>query len=173
MTRRIEQIETKTLPLVDSIINLRLNGSTEEAKDLLLSQAKVLFIDWLAAINAFIDYQEEQNQIETSMTMDIMSSSLPQVDRGIELSDESSRFLELIEQQSKQSLDHISQVVSASSKQLKTMSTLSDSLSEVISTATTMGETSINLYEKNQAVAAHLTELAEKLREHTSFFLVK
>jgi len=55
-------------------------------------------------------------QAETSVTMEIMSSSLPQVERGIALSDQSSRLLQIIEEQAKHSLDNINQVVSASAK---------------------------------------------------------
>ena len=107
------------------------------------------------------------------MTMDIMSSSLPQVEKGIELSDESSRLLALIEKQSQQSLHHVHEVVSASNKQIKTMASLSQSLTDIISTANSMGETSTDLYDKNEEFALNLNALAKKLREHTDFFTVR
>ena len=65
MLQRIKTIEARTLPLVDQIIQLRTRGELADAKRILLTQAKPAFIDWLAAINAFIDYQEEQNQHQT------------------------------------------------------------------------------------------------------------
>ncbi|MFZ8199355.1 methyl-accepting chemotaxis protein [Alteromonas portus] len=111
-------------------------------------------------------------QCETSVTMDIMSSSLPQVEKGIELSDESSRLLDLIEQQSQQSLHHVNDVVNASTTQTKTVALLSQSLTDIISTANSMGETSTNLYNKNEEFALNLNALAKKLREHTGFFTI-
>ena len=65
MMQRIKEIETYTLPLVKQIITLRLQGNRVDSKEILLTRAKPAFIDWLAAINAFIDYQEQQNQVET------------------------------------------------------------------------------------------------------------
>lgn len=112
-------------------------------------------------------------QSETSMTMDIMSSSLPQVEKGIELSDESSRLLTLIDKQSQQSLHHVNDVVDASTKQIKTMALLNKSLTDIISTANSMGDTSTNLYHKNEEFAVNLNALAKELREHTDFFTVK
>lgn len=65
---RIQSVEQRTEPLIDEVIALRQAGQREAAERLMLSEAKPAFIDWLASINAFIDYQEAQSQ---SITDDI------------------------------------------------------------------------------------------------------
>jgi methyl-accepting chemotaxis protein len=65
MLKQIKQIEKRTLPLVEEIIKLRRNGDDLLAKSILMEQGKQAFIDWLAAINALIDYEESQNNKET------------------------------------------------------------------------------------------------------------
>ncbi|MGB0695273.1 MAG: methyl-accepting chemotaxis protein [Rhodospirillaceae bacterium] len=57
----IQEIERDTLPNFEQIIALRLDNQTEDARALLLSQAGPQVVEWLDRINAFIDYQEEQN----------------------------------------------------------------------------------------------------------------
>lgn len=58
----IQSIAQATDPLIDQTISLRQSGATEQAHKLLLSQLRPAFVDWLAAINAFIDLQENKNQ---------------------------------------------------------------------------------------------------------------
>jgi methyl-accepting chemotaxis protein len=62
MLADIAAIQARTNPLVDDIVSLQRSGDTQAAHDLLMSQANGLFVDWLAAINRFIDYQEAQSQ---------------------------------------------------------------------------------------------------------------
>ncbi|REL34331.1 methyl-accepting chemotaxis protein [Thalassotalea euphylliae] len=61
----IDRIQARTLPIVNNIIQLKNNNQTEQINDLVLDQARPAFIDWLAAINQFIDYQEAANQKAT------------------------------------------------------------------------------------------------------------
>ncbi|MEM7528085.1 MAG: methyl-accepting chemotaxis protein [Pseudomonadota bacterium] len=58
----IERIEAETLPLIDAVIAARAEGRAETAHSMLMEEARPLFIDWLAAINQFIDHQEAKNQ---------------------------------------------------------------------------------------------------------------
>ena len=58
----IDEIEARTNPLVAQIIALRREGDTQQALSLLTGQASPLFSEWLAAINRFIDHQEDLNQ---------------------------------------------------------------------------------------------------------------
>ncbi|MCJ8521063.1 methyl-accepting chemotaxis protein [Pseudorhizobium tarimense] len=58
----IAAIQSKTNPLVAEIIELQENGNSEVARNVLLEQARPLFVDWLGAINKFIDYQEALNK---------------------------------------------------------------------------------------------------------------
>jgi len=58
----IASIQAATNPVVAEIIQLQSAGATDEAKTLLLEQARPLFVQWLAAINKFIDYQENLNK---------------------------------------------------------------------------------------------------------------
>tara|TARA_B110000211_G_C14083713_1_gene555724 strand:+ start:1155 stop:2810 length:1656 start_codon:yes stop_codon:yes gene_type:complete len=63
----IKQIERKTMPLVKQVINEVQQGNKRQAQTLLLSSVRPAFVEWLAAINQFIDYQEVGNQQETKM----------------------------------------------------------------------------------------------------------
>ncbi len=63
----IKQIERKTMPLVKQVINEVQQGNKQQAQTLLLSSVRPAFVEWLAAINQFIDYQEIGNQQETKM----------------------------------------------------------------------------------------------------------
>ncbi|WFU04635.1 methyl-accepting chemotaxis protein (plasmid) [Rhizobium sp. CB3171] len=58
----IAGIQSKTNPLVAEIIAFQERGDSEEARKVLLEQARPLFVSWLAAINKFIDYQEALNK---------------------------------------------------------------------------------------------------------------
>ncbi len=72
--KSIKDIESKTLPLVNKIIELKSNGNNIEAKELLISEARENFTIWLKVINEFIDYEEEKNQILTPKAREIASS---------------------------------------------------------------------------------------------------
>jgi len=62
MLADIAAIQARTNPLVDEIVSLQRSGDTQAAHELLMSQANGLFVDWLGAINRFIDHQEAQSQ---------------------------------------------------------------------------------------------------------------
>lgn len=70
----IKRIETETLPLIDAVIAARADGQTEVAHRLLMDEARPLFIDWLAAINRFIDHQEAKNQSIGAAVNEALSS---------------------------------------------------------------------------------------------------
>ncbi|MGB7403110.1 MAG: methyl-accepting chemotaxis protein [Arcobacter sp.] len=72
--RRINETEAKTLPLISKIIELKSNNKDEEAKDLLITQAKGNLRTWLNEINEFIDYEENKNQIATPKAREVASS---------------------------------------------------------------------------------------------------
>lgn len=70
----IQRIEAETNPLVQEVIDLHAAGNYDRALDVLTAQAKPLFVDWLAAINVFIDMQEEMNSVETAQARTITGS---------------------------------------------------------------------------------------------------
>lgn len=61
--KQIDDIQSKTLPLVTAIIDAKRAGQNVNAQ--VLNQARPAFVQWLKVINVFIDYQERQNQIAT------------------------------------------------------------------------------------------------------------
>lgn len=65
--RKIKDVQTKTLPLITQIVEAVRNEQREVAQDLLLEQANPAFVSWLAAINEFIDYQENANHTATPL----------------------------------------------------------------------------------------------------------
>lgn len=75
----IESIENRSMPVINEVIALQRSGQVEQAQALLLQTASPAFVDWLAAINAFIDYQEAANQAVTQeirSTAEAFSSSM-------------------------------------------------------------------------------------------------
>ncbi|MGB1299188.1 MAG: methyl-accepting chemotaxis protein [Psychrobium sp.] len=71
---QINQIEQKTLPLIEQVISAKQAGDEATAKTILLNQARPAFVEWLAIINEFIDYEEAINQQATKETREVASS---------------------------------------------------------------------------------------------------
>jgi len=71
---KINQIEQRTLPLINKVIQAKRAGDNDGAKAILLNQARPAFVDWLAIINEFIDYEETINQQATKETRVVASS---------------------------------------------------------------------------------------------------
>jgi methyl-accepting chemotaxis protein len=59
----IKQTEARTMPLMAEVIRLQLAGQQAPALDLLRSDARPAFVEWLARINKFIDLEEQKNQV--------------------------------------------------------------------------------------------------------------
>lgn len=72
--QQIKAVERRTLPLIEQVISLKQAGDETAAKALLLSEARPAFVDWLAIINQFIDYQEAANQAATEQAREVTSS---------------------------------------------------------------------------------------------------
>jgi methyl-accepting chemotaxis protein len=72
----IKEIETKTLPLIQRVIDLRRQGNSQQALTVLMEQAKPLFIDWPAAINKLIDREEAMNQAQSAQARAIADNFL-------------------------------------------------------------------------------------------------
>ncbi|WP_350334224.1 methyl-accepting chemotaxis protein [Coralliovum pocilloporae] len=72
LIQAIRDIEARTEPLISKIIELRETGNQDQAKLMLMQDARPAFIDWLASINAYIDYQEAQNQKIGSSVNDVI-----------------------------------------------------------------------------------------------------
>ncbi|NYZ24178.1 methyl-accepting chemotaxis protein, partial [Azospirillum oleiclasticum] len=59
---QIKAVEAKTVPVIRKVIELRQGGEAAQATRLLVDQARPQFIEWLALINRFIDFQEAESQ---------------------------------------------------------------------------------------------------------------
>lgn len=70
----IKKIESKTLPLVQQVIQQVKLGDKQHAETLLLTAVRPAFVEWLAAINQFIDYQEAENQQATTTVRETAAS---------------------------------------------------------------------------------------------------
>ncbi|MFZ6753412.1 methyl-accepting chemotaxis protein [Undibacterium sp. Dicai25W] len=62
----IKETEARTLPLINQVISLRKSGDFDQAKLMLLNEAKPAFVEWLARINKLIDYEENLNRVESA-----------------------------------------------------------------------------------------------------------
>ncbi|KKO45901.1 hypothetical protein WG68_07760 [Arsukibacterium ikkense] len=70
----IHQVEQRAQPLAAEVVRLRQQGQQAGAQQLLLQQMSPAFVDWLASINAFIDYQEQKNQQATTYARDVAAT---------------------------------------------------------------------------------------------------
>ena len=69
LLRAIKKIEAEALPVINEVIALRQSGVAHlESQSVLIESAAPKFVEWLARINAFIDYQEEANQVIAAQT---------------------------------------------------------------------------------------------------------
>jgi methyl-accepting chemotaxis protein len=59
----IKQTEAKTIPLINKIIDHKTKNNQKDAENILIAEARPLFVEWLGRINQFIDYQETQNKL--------------------------------------------------------------------------------------------------------------
>ncbi len=57
----IQEVEAAGMPLIEEVVALSAAGDQEQARTVLLEQAKPMFVDWLAAVNTLIDLEESMN----------------------------------------------------------------------------------------------------------------
>ena len=77
--KSIKAVEAKTMPLTKKLIDLALANDNAKATELLDSKVREYFVEWLAVINQFIDYQEAKNQAANEVTQASVSSYLTTV----------------------------------------------------------------------------------------------
>ena len=63
---KIKEIEAKTLPLTAKVAELKLADKGEEAIQLLLTETRPAYVQWLASINKLIDMEEAKNKTESA-----------------------------------------------------------------------------------------------------------
>ena len=81
----INRIQAATLPLITQVVDLRTAGDNTQALQVLTTQAKPAFIEWLAAINVFIDLEEAMNKAETAKAREIADGFLTTMALGLAL----------------------------------------------------------------------------------------
>jgi methyl-accepting chemotaxis protein len=69
----IKQTEARTMFMIERVSELRLAGDLDQAKEVMLRDARPAFIEWLARINQFIDLQEKMNQVESAHATSVAS----------------------------------------------------------------------------------------------------
>nr|WP_315486429.1 methyl-accepting chemotaxis protein [uncultured Undibacterium sp.] len=69
----IKEIEARTLPMIKKVIELRRAGGTDQAKQVMLSEARPAFVEWLARINKLIDFEENLNRQESTIARETAS----------------------------------------------------------------------------------------------------
>ncbi|GAA61731.1 methyl-accepting chemotaxis protein [Pseudoalteromonas sp. BSi20652] len=74
LINKINQIEQRTQPLIQTIINAKKADNLNQASSVLLTEARPAFTQWLNVINLYINLQEQANQTTTIDTRDIASS---------------------------------------------------------------------------------------------------
>ena len=72
----IKAVEAKTMPLAKQLIDFALVNENAKATALLDSKVRGYFVEWLAVINQFIDYQEAKNKVANDIAQASVSSYL-------------------------------------------------------------------------------------------------
>jgi len=62
----IKEIETRTLPMIKKVIELRQSGNLDLARQIMLTEARPAFVEWLGRINKLIDFEEDLNRLASS-----------------------------------------------------------------------------------------------------------
>ncbi|MDY7578799.1 methyl-accepting chemotaxis protein [Herbaspirillum sp. RTI4] len=62
----IKETEARTLPMIKKVVELRRAGSDDLAKQMMLSEARPAFVEWLGRINKLIDFEENLNRNESA-----------------------------------------------------------------------------------------------------------
>ncbi|WP_243056720.1 methyl-accepting chemotaxis protein [Nocardioides sp. SR21] len=62
----IKAVQAETMPMIEQIVELKREGNSFAAMDVLNDQAKPAFVEWLGAINVLIDLEESMNQEVTA-----------------------------------------------------------------------------------------------------------
>jgi methyl-accepting chemotaxis protein len=63
---RVSAARQQSLPLIQQVISLQQGGDLEGARRILLDDARPALVEWLAGINALIDYQEHLSRQESA-----------------------------------------------------------------------------------------------------------
>ncbi|RYD97625.1 MAG: hypothetical protein EOP50_05560, partial [Sphingobacteriales bacterium] len=69
----IKETEARTLPMIRKVVELRQAGDADKAKEMMLTDARPAFVEWLGRINQFIDLQEKMNQNESATARGLAS----------------------------------------------------------------------------------------------------
>jgi len=107
---------------------------------------------------------------ETSQTMQIMESSLPQIEKGMELSTNSSDILSVINSRSSESQKLVSDVSDATQQQLSTIDKLNDNMTSVIEKATLMTGVSKELNAVSESAASNLDAVGREIKQYADYF---
>ncbi|WP_299039040.1 methyl-accepting chemotaxis protein [uncultured Pseudokineococcus sp.] len=67
----VQDVEARTTPVVERVVELRASGQVDEARELVLTEARPLFEEWLASINAVIDLEESANVVQAEQARSI------------------------------------------------------------------------------------------------------
>lgn len=70
----INAVQARTLPMAAEVIKMRLAGDRAGATQLLLTQARPAFAQWLKSINVLIDLEEKMNQSESASARSVAGS---------------------------------------------------------------------------------------------------
>lgn len=103
---------------------------------------------------------------DTQKAADAMATAVPQVDKGLELSEQASRMLSDINRQATDSLTQAAEVVRTTDAQHSSIQALSSNFRQVTETAEQVASQVTN----NVRTAADLERIASVMREHTSRF---
>ncbi|KAA8554019.1 MULTISPECIES: methyl-accepting chemotaxis protein [Pseudomonas] len=59
---KIKEVEARALPLIDKVVSLRMSDQVPQATEVMLTEARPAFVEWLRVVNQMIDMEEKINQ---------------------------------------------------------------------------------------------------------------
>ena len=107
---------------------------------------------------------------ETNKTMNSMDASIPQIEKGLSLSNESTSLLREIESKARDSMNNVHEVVETVGKQASMIEALHNSMGEVVASSENIGRTSDNFFKHNKENSEVLEEMAVTLKTHADYF---
>lgn len=120
------------------------------------------------------EIEEMLNEVrdETNNTMAIMDSSLPQIEKGLAKSKESTELLRQIEDMARNSTHNVEEVVAASKKQSALIEGLYGSMGNVVRASEEINQTSNEFYQQSQKHCESLGSMSQDLQSHAEYFKV-